>query len=115
MAISFVFFLVGVLLALKNYKTEIRFTEETVELRTLTARMILPLNAIRGRLEYIVRGGEEGDMHRIKLESGDDRFPTLDFERNLAFDDAFWRWFYKLPGLDIENKKNKKTSNFGLV
>lgn len=115
MIVSVVLLIVGILFVGYFFSSAIVFTIDAIELHTLTGRQSLPLDAIRGRREYVVRGGEEGDYHGIKLEFNDDRFPLLDSQRHFNFDEDFWRWFNQLPDLDVEDKKKKKTSNFGLV
>jgi hypothetical protein len=75
----------------------------------------LPLSAIRGRREYVVRTYRGGSTRYLKLESDDDRFPALDFSRNYEFDDAFYKWFYSLPDLDAKDREVHEDKNFGLI
>jgi len=118
LVIAVVFLIVGIGLTINFLKTTVTFSADTIELKTIFARKSLPLSAIRGRREYVVRGGDAdagGSTRYLKLVPNDDRLPTLDFMKNYTFDDVFYRWFYELPDLDVEDKKVHKDANFGLV
>jgi len=75
----------------------------------------LPLDAVRGRREYVVRDYETGDTKYFRIEPNDSRLPALKFQQSYTFDDAFYGWFYSLPDLDEPDKKLAKDSNFGLI
>jgi hypothetical protein len=115
LAISVVLFIAGVGMAIHVFTTVVGFTQDTIYTRNLLGIISLPLNGIRGRREYVVRGDEGGGTPYLRLEPDDDRLPTLDFAKNYSFDDAFFRWFYVLRDLDAEDKHVHKDSNFGLV
>jgi hypothetical protein len=107
---------IGVYLTIRFFSFRVTFTLDAVEQSNIFNSKRLPYSAIRGRREYVVRGGEDGGETRyLKLEPNDDRFPTLDFMKAYNFDDAFYSWFNQLPDLDEEDKTRPKTSNFGLV
>jgi hypothetical protein len=111
-----VFFAVGFFLTIRFYSSRVKFTSDAIERSNIFNSARLPYSAIRGRREYVVRGGEDGgETHYLKLEPNDDRFPALDFIKAYNFDDAFYSWFNQLPDLDEEDKTGPKTSNFGLV
>jgi len=114
--VGVVFFAVGLFLTIRFYSSRVTFTSDAVEQSNIFNSKRLPYSAIRGRREYVVRGGEDGGETRyLKLESNDDRLPALDFIKAYNFDDAFYSWFNRLPDLDEKNKTRPKTSNFGLV
>jgi hypothetical protein len=118
MVFAVVFLVVGIGLTINFFKTTITFTADAIELNTIFARKKLPFSGIRGRREYVVRGGDVeagGSTRYLKLVPNDDRLPTLDFMKNYTFDDAFYRWFNALPDLDAEDNKVHKNANFGLV
>jgi len=118
MVIAVVFLIVGIGLTINFFKATVTFTSDAIELNTIFARKKLPFSGIRGRREYVVRGGEVdagGSTRYLKLVPNDDRLPTLDFMKNYTFDDAFYSWFNALPDLDAEDKKVHKDANFGLV
>lgn len=115
MMIACIFLIVGIGLTIYFFKTSVIFTTDAIELHMVFAQHRLPLNAIRGRREYVVSDNEGGSSRYLKLVPNDDRLPTLDFMKGYTFDDAFYRWFYELPDLDAEDKKVHKDANFGLV
>ncbi len=114
--VATVFPFVGAGMTLKAFSARIVFSEGTVEKSWTMRRQSLALDAIRGRREYVVRGGRYGGSTRyLRLEANDDR-PPLDFGKNLyRFDDAFWEWFKQLPDLDARDREVHKDSNFGLI
>lgn len=120
---------VGAGMAIKAFSSRISFTSDSVESSWAMGRESMPLSAICGRREYVVRG-KSGATRYLRLESNDGSDP-LDFGKYLyRFDDAFWQWFNQIPDLDARDKeekeerdkekedrdpKNHKDSNFGLV
>ena len=115
MTVAIVFVAVGLGLTLSSFKSRVTFTADAIESRTLFRQESLPLHAIRGRREYVVRNPKGGSTKHLKLVPNDDRLPTLDFLKYYTFDDVFFNWFYALPDLDAEDKKRLKDSDFGLV
>jgi hypothetical protein len=118
--------IVGVFLAWSAFRATVTLSADAIELRTLFERKRLPLNAIRGRREYVVRGGTVdvgGSTRYLKLEPNDDRLPTMDIVKYFNFDDRFYQWFKALPDLDALDKQRREAlekdphnnSNFGLV
>ena len=114
MVFSAVFLLFGLLWTIFAYKSSITFTLDSVEYRDLIKTQQLPLFAIRGRRERVVRS-EDGDAHYLKLVTDDDRFRSIEFQKIFAFDDIFYGWFNSLRDLDAADKIKHKDSNFGLV
>lgn len=87
------------------------FGDDSVELGSVFRSRSLPLSAIRGRREYVSQGTRSRTRY-IKLESDDDRFPSLDIAKSYyTFDQRFWAWFNSLRDVDAADKG----SNFGLV
>ncbi len=83
----------------------------------LRGRKTLRFRDIRGRREYVVRsaGPESVSTRYLKLESNDDRLPSLEFEKYFTFDAAFYEWFNRLPNLDKLSTQREKNSNLGLI
>lgn len=115
MIVSVVFLLAGVGMTAYAFKAHVGFSTDAIELTTLIGVRRLPLSAIRGRREYVVRTYRGGSTRYLKLESDDDRFPALDFSRNYELDDAFYKWFYSLPDLDAKDREVHEDKNFGLI
>lgn len=91
-------------------------TDNSVELKTGWGKQCLPKARIRGRRKRYSPGDGEGQGEwYLKLESDDDRFPTLEFEQSYDFDSEFNRWFESLTNLDELDQTRPKPSNFGLV
>lgn len=111
-----IFPVVGAVISLKAFSARIAFSNGAIEKSWTMRRQYLPLDAIRGRREHVVRGGQYGSSTRyLRLEANDDR-PPLDFGKNLyRFDDAFWAWFNQVPDLDARDREIHKDSNFGLI
>lgn len=109
--VGIVFFAVGIGLTVHAFTATIRFTQDTIELRSIVARTVLPLNAICGRREYVVRGNaESGSTRYLRLEPNDDRLAAIDFSKNgYNLDDAFYDWFNSLTDLDAADKQATKT------
>lgn len=122
---SAVIAVVGVLLAWSAFRATVTLSEDAIELRTPFGSKSLARHAIRGRREYVVTGGgdEGGSTRYLKLESNDDRLPTIDIAKYFNFDDKFYQWFNALPDLDALDKQRREAlekdphnnSNFGLV
>jgi hypothetical protein len=114
---SAAFTLVGILWTIGAFKSTVTLSNDAIEVRGIWGCKRLPLNGIRGRREYVVRGGgvEEGSTRYLKLVPDDDRLSPLEFEKYFTFDDAFYQWFNKLPDLDAMDKMKHKDSGFGLV
>jgi hypothetical protein len=112
-----VLLMVGVLLIFVSFRSYIGLSPLMIEYRLPYRRDELPIEKIRGRRRYLDKGGYEmPSVWRIKIESDDDRYPSLDFQENsFRFDRAFFDWFKSLPDLDELDKTRPKTSEFGLV
>jgi len=124
MVVTAVLPLVGALLVWSAFRATVTLSEDEIELRTPFGRKKLPLHAIRGRREYVVRGGIHGGSTRyLKLETNDDRLPTMDIMKAFSFDGRFYQWFNELPDLDAQDRQRREAlkkdprnnSNFGLV
>ena len=114
----FLFPVIGIGMTVNAFLSTVSFKENKIELRSIFSEKKMPLSSIRGRREFVVEGGggEDGGSTRyLKLESNDRLCPEMSFMKQYNFDEEFYKWFYELPDLDEEGKKNKKTSNFGLV
>jgi hypothetical protein len=110
-----VLLLVGLGLTAQAFSSMIRLSGDSIEVVSVFRRRSMLLAGIRGRREYVVRGGEEGDTRYLRLESTDGSSP-LDIGKNLyTFDSAFWEWFNQFPDLDSRDTEKHKDSNFGLV
>jgi hypothetical protein len=96
------------------FTSTITLFHDAIELRTLVNRTRLPFTGIQGRREYVVHT-DDGNAHYLKLETNDDRLPTLEFQIDYDFDSTFYDWFNQLPNLDELDKTKPKKSNFGLV
>lgn len=108
----------GLVMTIHFFLAKITFTVDAIEHRTIFGTDRLPFDRIRGRKEYIARGvgpEEGGNTRYLKLESDDDRMPSLSFSTSYAFDEAFYKWFCSLPDLDRKNKEVGKGTNLGLV
>jgi hypothetical protein len=116
-AISAAFTLVGIFWTISAFKSTVTLSDDAIEVRGILGCKRLPLNGIRGRREYVVRGGgvEDASTRYLKLVPDDDRLSPLEFEKYFTFDDAFYQWFNKLPDLDAMDKIKHKDSGFGLV
>ena len=108
------FLLLGIFMTGDAFRSTITLTADAIEVRTLLRSSQLPLNAIRGRREYVVNSGRTRTRY-LRLESNDDRLPALYFEKSFSFDTHFFAWFNALPDLDELDKSGLKTSEFGLV
>jgi len=111
-----VYLLFAGVFTIRAFRNFVCLSETSIELRTLTAKSVLPFDKIKGRRRYVDRSGDEApDVRHLVLVPNDDRFPRLDIEELYRFDDDFYRWFDALPDLDELDKYRLKTSNFGLV
>ena len=124
MIVAAVLMLVGVLLTWSAFRATVTLSEDEIELHTPFGRNNLPLHAIRGRREYVVRGGVHGGSTRyLKLETNDDRLPKMDIMKAFNFDGHFYQWFNALPDLDALDRLRQEAlekdqhhnSNFGPV
>lgn len=116
--VGVLFLAAGIGLTFYAFKAAIGFSQDAIEHRTIFGQKKLPLDGIKGRREYVVKGAQGdvgGNTRYLKLVPNDDRLPTLEFSKHYTFDDTFYRWFYELPDLDAEDRKVHKDSNFGLV
>jgi hypothetical protein len=104
---------VGAGLVVNFFTSVVRFTHDSVEHRTLFRRRSLPLAAIRGRREYMTRDSDGVPTYYLRLIPNDNRLPVLEFTRTYALDEAFFRWFYSLPGLNERDEPKSKFSFFG--
>jgi hypothetical protein len=111
-----VLLLAGLGMTTHAFLSRLAFSSEGVEQISFLGRKNLPFASIRGRREYVVRGGNPGGSTRyLRVEANDDH-PALEFGKKLyAFDDAFWTWFNALPDLDERDRQIHKDSSFGLV
>jgi hypothetical protein len=109
-----VYALGGILLTIRAFGNSVRLSDTEIELRNWTASIVLPLDKIEGRREYVDREHSPSVRHLV-LQPNDDRFPKLDIEEIYRFDDFFHRWFNSLRDLDEVDKRRPKTSNFGLI
>jgi hypothetical protein len=113
LALVLIFPAVGAGMTAKSFSSTVKFTESTVERRSVFGFQNVSLAAIRGRREYVVRGNRGVATRYLRLVATDNSF--VDFGKSLyTFDDAFWVWFRQLPDLDAEDA-NRAKSNFGLV
>jgi hypothetical protein len=107
-SISLLFMGIGIFLTAYMFTSAITLFEDAIELQTLLYRRRLPFAAIRGRricvtetrtrISFYVR--KKRSLYRLKLESKDSRFPSLDFDKRYNFDWKFYKWFSRLPDLD---------------
>jgi hypothetical protein len=110
------FSLVAAVFTWRAFRNTVRFSDHTVELRSLSGMSVLPLDKIKGRRRYVSRGDENSpDVWHLVLEPNDDRYPKLDIEELYRFDELFYTWFNALPDLDEIEKTRPKASNFDLV
>jgi hypothetical protein len=112
--IGVVILAVGSYAAAKDFKALITLTPDAIQVRNLSGTQQLLLSAIRGRREYVTYSGRSRTRY-LRLEPKNNRQPTLDFERDFNFDQAFFAWFNALPDLDAIDEAARKTSKFGLV
>jgi len=110
-------FFIGVLFLYISYTSYVALSPSEVQYRSALRLLTLPLDKIRGRRRYLDDGGaEEASEWRLRIESDDDRYPSLDFQESYyRFDTEFFEWFKSLPDLDELDKLKLKTSNFGLA
>jgi hypothetical protein len=116
--IAAVLFIAGLGLTLNFFTATVTFTVDAIEQRSLFRQATLPFTKIRGPREFVVWSSDADGGSRtryLKLESNDDRHPPLEFMKSYTFDNAFFRWFNKLPDRDAEGQKTREDSNFGLV
>lgn len=114
--VSVVFPIVGLGLTAHAFASRVEFSGTSLQRVTLLSHLSIPLSSIRGRREYVLRGGEEGgDTRYLRLERNDGA-PPVEFGKYLyRFDDDFWDWFNALPDLDEIDRVKHKDSNFGLI
>ena len=111
-----VYLLISGIFTVKAFRSFVRLSENSIELRSLSGSSLLPFDKIKGQRRYVDNGDENSPTVRhLVLEPNDDRFPKLDIEETYRFDDSFYRWFNALPDLDELDKRNPKPSDFGLV
>ena len=101
------------------YRTFIRLSKDSIEVRHLWGSRVLPFDRIKGRRRYTEKADPYSTPPRhFVLEPNDDRFPRIDIKEAREFDESFYRWFESLPDLDkldgIEEPQSKY-SNFSLV
>ncbi len=115
--VPILFIVAGGLFSARAFKNYIALSQSEIRMQRVLVLRALPIDKIRGRRRYLVKGdGESPNVWHLKVVSDDDRFPTLDFEESYyTFDDYFWAWFKALPDLDERDKTGPKPSNFGLV
>jgi hypothetical protein len=108
--------LAGVFFTVRAFFNSITLTSDTVEVKSLAGKRVLPFDKIRGRRRYMDKGDADGpSIWHLVLESNDDRFPRIDIQETYKFDDFFYQWFNALPDLDVLDKSKPKPSNFGLI
>ena len=101
------------------FRSFIRFSADSIEVRRSWGSKVLPFDKIKGRRRYTEKADPYSTPPRhLVLEPNDDRFPRLDIKEAREFDESFYRWFDSLPDLDnldgIEEPQSKY-SNFSLV
>ena len=104
------------------YRTFIRLSKDSIEVRRLWGSKALPFDKIKGRRSYTEKADPYSTPARhLVMESNDDRYPRIDIrikKDNDRFDESFYRWFDSLPDLDkldgIEEPRSKY-ANFSLV
>jgi hypothetical protein len=115
MLLAVVLFAAAIVAAGAVWYARVTLSAFAISTRGLLRERSLPLDAVRGRREYVVRDYETGDTKYFRIEPNDDRLPVLKFQQSYTFDDAFYAWFYSLPDLDELDKKRTKDSSFGLI
>ena len=115
--VPIVLLMAGVFFIYVSFTNYVALSPSKIEYRSPFRRDELPIEKIRGRKRYLDRGGYEMPSEwRLKIESDDDRYSSLDFQEGyFRFDAAFFDWFKSLPDLDELDKTRPKASNFGLV
>jgi hypothetical protein len=114
--VPLVLVLAGVFFSVRAFLNSITLTSDTVEVKSLAGKRVLPFDRIRGRRRYLDKGDADSpSIWRLVLESNDDRFPRIDIQETYNFDDFFYQWFNTLRDLDVLDKSKPKPSNFGLI
>jgi hypothetical protein len=107
--------LLGAYFVLEVFISTVTLFEDAIEVQTVFRNKRLLFTAIRGRREYVVRGGaDSGPTRYLKLEPNEDGLPTLKFEKSYNFDAAFYRWFNALPDLDLREGHGPETKWFNI-
>jgi len=104
LVISILFPLAGLGMATFSFTTTVAFTADCVRKHSVFGDRSLPLRAIRGRRESLVRDNEGGSTRYLQIVPEDDRLRPLKFMKSYDFDDAFFQWFYALRDLDAESR-----------
>ena len=102
----------GIGIVVSFFTSTVKFTQDSVEHRTLFRRRSLPLAAIRGRREYMTRDSDGVPTHYLRLIPSDNRLPVLEFTRTYALDQDFYRWFHDLPELTERDEQSPSYSHF---
>jgi hypothetical protein len=114
--VSAILTVAGTCWTISTFESTVTLSRDEIAVRGFFGCKRLQFKEIRGRREYLVRGGGTAPSTRyLKLEPDDDQLSPLKFEKYYTFDDAFYQWFNKLPDLDALDKVKPKTSNFGLA
>lgn len=109
------------ILTVLAYRTYIRLTKDSIEMRSFWRRQVLPFDKIKGRRRYTEKADPYSTPARhLVLESNNERFPRLDIKikDSYRFDEPFYSWFDSLPDLDKLDGLEESTSkyaNFSLV
>jgi hypothetical protein len=117
MVVVAILLIAGLVMTIHFFSARVFFTREMITHRTIFGTRCLPLNGSRGRRVCVVRGGgpdEGGNTRYLKLDSSDDCVPGLSFSASYTFDEAFYRWFFSLPDLDMR-KESGEDSNRRMV
>jgi hypothetical protein len=110
------FSLGAAIFTLRSFQNMVRLSGDALEFRGFSGTRVLPLDKIKGRRRYLMRGNLDApDVWHLVLEPNDDRYTKIDLEELYQFDEAFYTWFNALPDLDEIDKANPRVSNFGLV
>jgi len=109
-----ILFFAGIFFLLHVFRSYIRFTSDSIELKTLLSKKTLPICHIKSRREWI-DSGVDTNTRMITISSDDDIYPSLTFQRQYNFDAAFEQWFKSLPDQEDLDAHSKNSSHFGLV
>jgi hypothetical protein len=96
--------------ALSGFYNRVTLYANAIEYRSIWSTSWLQFAEIRGRRAIPGYRGRGGRGPRLRIVPKEADLPTLEFEKNYNFDDAFWGWVNKLPDLD-----GSHSSNMGLI
>jgi hypothetical protein len=84
---------------LSSFYNRVTLYANSIEYRSIWSTSWLQFEEIRGRRALPGYGGRGGRGPRLRIVPNEASQPTLEFEKNYNFDDAFWTWFNKLTDL----------------